>query len=364
MPYPEKREGKLTGHWYAEVDLRHKGGPRMRERFETKRQAEGWEAYVKATGERPPWAQDGASGHTFAGVAKDCKAEHPPWQRGKDPTALQRLEFVCEHTKLGKLPIESISRGHLQDVVNSLRRRAGKGGKDGPGVASGTINRYLSAISVVIKFAASDPTRYGKIARPVFPWQDKGEQREETISPEQETALVRLIAKTHPQEAFLVSVLAATGMRAGELLRLKPEQIEHERIRLKAANNKTKTARLVYIGPEIARQLRATVASGSLPDRKQLWQVFKDAVRACGYNEELTLHSLRHTRATRLMEAGVDAQITMQMLGWRSFSTMARYRHVNDDMQREAAEKVSHRRGETPDTSDVLQFPITAKSNT
>jgi hypothetical protein len=64
---PEKREGKLTGFWYGEVDRRNKGGQRFRRRFETKREAEGYEAYVKAAGcesgmpsspglpSRPPW---------------------------------------------------------------------------------------------------------------------------------------------------------------------------------------------------------------------------------------------------------------------------------------------------------------------
>ena len=51
MPHAEKRDGKLTGFWYGEVDRRHKGGERFRRRFETKAKAEGYEAYVKATGE-------------------------------------------------------------------------------------------------------------------------------------------------------------------------------------------------------------------------------------------------------------------------------------------------------------------------
>ena len=54
MPHAEKRDGKLTGFWYGEVDRRHKGGERFRRRFETKAKAKGYEAYVKATGEEPP----------------------------------------------------------------------------------------------------------------------------------------------------------------------------------------------------------------------------------------------------------------------------------------------------------------------
>ena len=38
MPHAEKRDGKLTGFWYGEVDRRHKGGERFRRRFEKRRQ--------------------------------------------------------------------------------------------------------------------------------------------------------------------------------------------------------------------------------------------------------------------------------------------------------------------------------------
>ena len=59
MPHAEKRDGKLTGFWYGEVDLRHKGGERFRRRFETKAKAESYEAYVKATGAEPPRPAEG-----------------------------------------------------------------------------------------------------------------------------------------------------------------------------------------------------------------------------------------------------------------------------------------------------------------
>jgi hypothetical protein len=74
MPDAEKGEGKLIGFWYGEVDLRHKGGERFRRRFETNAKAEGYEAYVKATGEEPPGLAEGdITGRTFASVAAECK---------------------------------------------------------------------------------------------------------------------------------------------------------------------------------------------------------------------------------------------------------------------------------------------------
>jgi integrase len=357
---PEKRDGKLTGFWYGEVDRRNKpGGLRFRQRFSTKKEAEGYEVYIKATGEAPPWlAGEGGSGHTFATVAADCKANYAPWSSQKDRSVIQRLEFVCG-SKLGRMPIEAITRTHLEALVADLRVRPVKKGKR---LSGSTINRYLTAVSTVLTYATRDSAKYGKVSSQAIPWQTEGNMREETLSYDQEKAIGRVLEGEGHTYAFLVHVLLWSGMRLGELMGLKPEQIETDTIRLKAKDVKTKASRLIFIGEDTARELRAIVASGSIPDPSQLRKKFKAAVRACGYSEELCLHSLRHTRATRLLESGVDPQVTMQMMGWKNFTTMQRYRHVNDELQRAAAKKVSHLRGELPSDGVVLPFAAVDKA--
>jgi integrase len=145
-------------------------------------------------------------------------------------------------------------------------------------------------------------------------------------------------------------------MRAGELHGLNAEQIENEWIRLKASQVKTKKARTVWIDPELARDFRALVAAGKRPHPKQLARLFKLAAESCGGNSELVIHSLRHTRATRLLEAGVDAQVTCEMMGWTSFNTMKRYRHVKPSMHVEAAKKVTLQRRGNPQNGEIVQF--------
>jgi hypothetical protein len=54
MSYPEKRGGKFTGYWYGEVRSMNASRDRFRRRFETRKEAEGYEAYVKAVGHEPP----------------------------------------------------------------------------------------------------------------------------------------------------------------------------------------------------------------------------------------------------------------------------------------------------------------------
>ena len=81
---------------------------------------------------------------------------------------------------------------------------------------------------------------------------------------------------------------------------------------------------------------------GQRPNASRLRTIFKRAVKAVGDSEELVIHSLRHTRATRLLEAGVDPQATMEMMEWTSFNTMKRYRHVKPSMHAEVRKKLPY----------------------
>jgi hypothetical protein len=111
MAQAEKRNGKLTGWWYGEVDNRHKGGVRFRRRFETKAKAQAYEAYVRACGEEPPGATEGeVNARTFASVAAECKEAGGPkgaWKRRRDPSVLTRLATLTR-MPLGKLDRQGV----------------------------------------------------------------------------------------------------------------------------------------------------------------------------------------------------------------------------------------------------------------
>ena len=68
MPHAEKRDGKLTGFWYGEVDRRHKGGERFR-REGDRRGA-------------PGLAEGDITGRTFASVAAECEGPKGPLRVG------------------------------------------------------------------------------------------------------------------------------------------------------------------------------------------------------------------------------------------------------------------------------------------
>lgn len=378
MAYAEKREGKLTGMWYGEAfPIINGKKERKRFRFDTKKQAEGFEVYVRLTGTMPPTMDEGpTSGRTFAEVAKECKLKGGPkgkWLSGKDHSIIQRVDHVAGI--VGNIDIAAFKRADFQLIVDDLRKRPPSAsnpklrgpGKNNETLTNATINRYLNAASAVLTFAVKAEYRDSKPETPQLPEEEN--ERAILQNDDQEANILRVMETNGDRvEALCVRALVQSGMRSSELLkRLKPhqitietddEQIEFGCITLEGKNTKNKDARKTYIDPQLAREVRAIIAKGEMPSPAHLLTRFKVARDFCGYPENLVIHSLRHTTNTRMRKEGVDIKIRMKMLGQKTVSTSMRYDHIDDADQLEAAKKLKNRRGKSAETAEVLPFPV------
>ena len=74
-------------------------------------------------------------------------------------------------------------------------------------------------------------------------------------------------------------------------------------------------------------------------DPRRDWQEWKQLLRAAGVRDA-RLHDARHTAATFLLVAGVDARTVMDLLGWSQQSLVTRYQHVVDALKQEAARRM------------------------
>jgi integrase len=348
MAYAEKHGDKLTGRWSGRVRVK---GKTFHRTFDRRKDAEGYETFVKLMGEEPPTLSGDTSGITFAQAAEECKragGARKRWKAGRDPSVIARLDYVVG--VLGAYDIEAVDKKALEKVVESLERRR-IGGKP---ISGGTINNYLNAASSVLSYALD----CGYISRkPKLPRPPGGNARKLVLSVAAERAILsHMLTQGWRNDALCVEWLLGTGMRLGELYKLTPEQIGNDHVQLYGDQTKNDTARLVYIDPDLGRRMRALVASGGLPKAYQLRRNFKRAAKACGQPSGMVLHSLRHTTATRLLDLGTNLQVTQQILGHKDINTTLRYSHVAADLKLEAAKKLASKYGQSAPESTVVPF--------
>lgn len=358
-PFPERRAGKLTG-WFS-VDVRTKDGKRFRTRLETLDAANGYEAYVRATGVEPPWvAGKEPTGPTFRVAAAACKADGGPkgkWKRGRDRSLMQRLDYVV--MRFGDVPLAEFTTETFDMLAEGLEDRPNRAG-DGT-LTGDTVNRYMTAASAVLTYASTRPKLYGRFTAPMVPWRPKATGKLMWFTEPQEDAVCRLLTEAgHPDIALCIRGLAATGLRVGELLALEPADVENEWVRL--WKTKTDRPRSVPIDPPLARDLRALIGSGNVPKYHAIYAKLKWAVGKCGYSDELSVHSLRHTTATRLIQRGVNPVVVQRFLGHASITTTMRYVHVQDEDLLLAAKKLMPtaraNAAQSENIEHVVAFPV------
>jgi integrase len=351
--YPERKRGKLTGKWLAEAFVE---GKRVRSRFDTRREGERWADTVKLTGGLPTAPETPSSTiPTFASVATECKTAGGPrrrkWKAGRDLSVHQRVDTVA--ALIGSKPITSITKPVLVELRNKLAKRPGYHG--GP-LSAATLNRYMDAASAVLTYAEEQGYIQGK---PRVPKEDEDNEKFVWLSEDGERAMTSyMLSKGWKVEALTMRVLIETGLRWGEFESLEPEQIEDEWLRL--WKTKTNRPRSSPISKSTARELRAWAAAGALPHYSTFRDRFYAARNAAGQSDDITIHTLRHTTATRLVEQDVPLAIIQRYLGHSTIKTTERYAHIRDELLAKAHKKLAPTEGAVAQSAAEAQNKVLA----
>jgi integrase/recombinase XerD len=174
----------------------------------------------------------------------------------------------------------------------------------------------------------------------------------QVMSPD-ETRRVLAVA-TSLKARVALSLCYGCGLRAGEVVRLKVKHIDSAQKIIRIEQSKGRKDRNVMLSPETVDLLRQWwkvrrgfdahttplqerwLFPGRKPGRpmttRQLNRLFHEAAKGAGIKKGVTLHALRHSFATHLLERGTDIRILQALLGHDKLETTARYTHVATGM--------------------------------
>jgi integrase/recombinase XerD len=143
----------------------------------------------------------------------------------------------------------------------------------------------------------------------------------------------------------MLSLIYSCGLRRGELLRLVLTDIDSQRGVVVIRQSKGMKDRIVPLSPKVLQMLRDYYRAykpkhwlfegykpGMPYDERSLQQVLRYAVRKAGIKKPITLHWLRHSYATHLLESGTDLRYIQELLGHKSSKTTEIYTHVSTRM--------------------------------
>ena len=159
----------------------------------------------------------------------------------------------------------------------------------------------------------------------------------------------RLLVMAKPLQAqVMLSLAYGCGLRAGEVVRLKVGDIDSSQNIIRVVQSKGRKDRNVMLSKDLLNLLRQwwkvrskRLDAHMIPEQRWLFpgrqkhlttrqfnRLFHNTLSLAGITKAVTLHSLRHSFATHLLEQGVDIRHIQALLGHNKLDTTARYTRV------------------------------------
>ena len=199
---------------------------------------------------------------------------------------------------------------------------------------AGTVNQVHNALKFLYEELYRRPLVIRDLPRP------KKERRLPVVLSTDEVRRL-LNAPTNPKHRLMLSLLYSSGLRLGELVRLRPEDLDRDRRTIHVRQGKGAKDRRTILAPSVMDRVNSYIAfarplkylfEGSAPGEpynpRSVQNVFEAALVKAGIKKQASVHSLRHAFATHLLEQGTDIRFIQELLGHSSLKTTEIYTHV------------------------------------
>ncbi len=172
------------------------------------------------------------------------------------------------------------------------------------------------------------------------------------LSREEVARLIAAAANLKSQTAL--SIAYGAGLRASEVIALKVSDIDSKRMTLRVEQGKGRKDRYAMLSPVLLERLRAWWRVGHAQGKilpsgwlfpgmnpvdplttRQLNRAIHAAAAAAHIDKRVSMHTLRHSFATHLLEQKVDIRVIQVLLGHKKLETTSMYTHVATEILRE-----------------------------
>ena len=302
---------------------------------------------IKAGAEPNPGPKPGphpGGGPTVAELAERYLREHVA-VRCKPATAKGYRQVIGGNVvpALGKLPVSALGRVHVADLHYRLRKTPVAANE-----AVGALSRMLNrAEAWGLVPAGSNPCRYVRRyrTRPLerFLTEEEFRRLGETLDGLEVEGGIPVHA------AAALRLLMLTGCRCGEIVGLLWEDVHLDRNEIRLRDSKT-GQRTVPLSPAAARVLAGLprpggnpwVVSGNKPGTRLTHiHYYWYRVRKRAGLDDVRIHDLRHSFASRALALGESLPMIGKLLGHTKIQTTARYAHLARDSVSESAARVA-----------------------
>jgi integrase len=293
------------------------------------------------------------------------------------PKTRERYGELVNHfliPALGALPIAKLAPTHIKDCYTALGSGGRRDGKPG-GLSRQTRRHIHRVLHIALACAVEDQVVARNCASGIrLPQVERATMT--TLSPEQSRQLLDALRHSHIYWPALLAI--STGMRRGEVLALRWQNVDLERGSIRVVESLEQTRAGLRFKPPKSGKTRAvtlpgyTVAELRRLKREQAESLLRLGVRQGGATllcaradgeplqpqslthefprfldrlgpdfPKITFHGLRHTHASQLLTAAVHPKVVQERLGHAKISiTLDTYSHLVETMQEDAAAKI------------------------
>ena len=278
---------------------------------------------------------------------EEVKPLPPPLPHESQVAEMERMLVLKRYSYNTKKSYSSIFRDFLRFLDG---RHPAKGGREEimkymelrikeKGWSESTQNTAINALKFYYEKVLKRPRQYYELPRP------KKSRRLPKVLNEEEVLLLFEVTDNLKHRAILMTIYSG-GLRLGELINLRKSDLHPKSMEIFIHSGKGKKDRYTVLSPVLWDTLKRYLEvyqpvywlfegqSGGQYSRSSTQQVFRRAAKAAGIGPEATLHTLRHSFATHLMEQGTDSRYIQHLLGHNSSKTTEIYTHITEHRRR------------------------------